>query len=129
MGINDRIKEVRKEKKLSQEAFGEKLGMSRSMVVNLEMDKLKNVDQVKRYCKAISNIFEVNETWLLTGEGSMHDPTTRKQELAQITADLYNADPDGTMYKFMKELSKLRPETWKDIGNFINKVSRSDEPE
>lgn len=130
MNIGERIRYVRETaegKKISMATFAARIKASPAAVSQWETGDRNPTDV---YIRTISREFGVSETWLLTGEGEMHAPLTREQELAQITTDLYNADPDGSMYKFMKELSKLKPETWKDIGNFINKVaSRSDEPE
>lgn len=123
--IKDRIKQVRKGAGLTQTEFGERIGAKKGTIVCYESGARNPLPMT---IKAISREFGISEDWLITGEGEMKSPMSREQEIAQITADLYDADPDGTMYKFMKELSKLKPETWKDIGNFISKVaSRSDE--
>lgn len=130
MSIGVRINYLREnyyDKKMSMATFAKEIGVSPATINQWEKG---NTSVPQTAINVIVSKFAVNETWLLTGEGEMKTSASRAQELAKITTELYNADPDGTMYKFMKELSKLTPETWKDIGNFINKVaSRSDEPE
>lgn len=64
----NRIKEVRKCLNLSQESFGKRLGVSRSVINNLE----RNITGLKEplfelFCKT----FNVNPDWLLTGNGDM----------------------------------------------------------
>ena len=113
MDIGERIKRVRKDSNLTQEEFGTRLGMSRSMVVNLEMGRLKTVDQVKRSCKMISSEFHINEEWLLTGEGDMHAPLTREAEIAQIAADLYkNREEYPYIVDIVKLLQKMDHNQW-----------------
>lgn len=123
MEIHDRIKELRKYLKLSQEAFGEKIGMSRSMVVNLEMGKLKNAEQVKRSCRTIANMFYANESWLLTGEGEMLAPNAREKQIAEFTANMFNQDPDSFEYKFMTRLAKLNKDEWKVLKSIIEDLA------
>lgn len=118
MEIFERILAVRKYEKLSQESFGERLGMSRSMVVNLEMGKLKNEDQVKRYCRMISTIFNVNETWLLDGTGDMHDPPSDEQEIANVVSTLHiNSEPIKA--GLIKGIAKMNEESLSDILSIL----------
>lgn len=62
--IKDRIKEVRTNLKLTQEDFGEKIGLSKSGISNIE-NGTRNVSP--RHIKLICSIFDVNESWLRTG--------------------------------------------------------------
>lgn len=126
MNIGERIRYVRETaegKKISMATFAARIKASPAAVSQWETGDRNPTDV---YIRTISREFGVSETWLLTGEGDMHAPMTREQEIAQITADLYNADPDGTAYKFMKALSELSVDTWKDIRAFIDKVSSDD---
>ena len=122
--MKDRIKQIRKEAGMTQTEFGERIGAKKGTIVCYESGARSPLPIT---LKAISREFNVSETWLLTGEGDMRAPVTREQEIAQITAALYEADPDGMPYKFMKALSDLKPETWKDIGEFIKKVAAEEE--
>lgn len=128
MDINNRIKEVRKYLKLSQESFGESLGMSRAMVVNLEMDKLKNQDQVKRYCKAISNVFNVNEEWLLTGEGDMllPPPDERAAYVSYLLEGVDDPVANAIMH-FVEVYMSLDDKDKLVLRNFIDKLTNKKE--
>lgn len=68
--MNNRIKIVRKALKLSQREFGEKLGVSRDVISNLEYDRVQPKELLLRH---ICQLYRVNECWLLTGEGKMFD--------------------------------------------------------
>lgn len=83
MSINKRIKEIRKDAKLNQTEFGEKLGVSRSVIANIELDLNKTGVQ-ESIIKLISCIFLVNEDWIKTGEGAKYSNTKASlKELAE----------------------------------------------
>ena len=68
LNINDRIKEVRKKLKLSQTAFGEKLGVGRGVITNIELNLTEPKDLfIDLLCKT----FGVNPNWLISGTGDM----------------------------------------------------------
>lgn len=64
----NRIKDIREALKLSQREFGEKLGVSRDVVSNLEYDRVQPKELLLRH---ICELFGVNQNWLETGEGEM----------------------------------------------------------
>ncbi len=70
MQLSDRIKKIRKDIKFSQLAFSSVLGVSRSHVSNIETGAVKPSEQL---IKLICAKFEINETWLRTGEGKYYD--------------------------------------------------------
>ena len=72
MEMHDRIKELRKKHlKLSQEAFGEKLGVSRSVINNIERNCLARPEQKLSLIKLMCKEFNISEEWLLNGTGTM----------------------------------------------------------
>lgn len=73
MNVFERIKYLRKnELYLSQTEFGKKLGVSRSVIKNMELNNLVRPDQKEPIIKLISKTFGVCESWLKTGEGEMY---------------------------------------------------------
>ena len=72
MEMHDRIRELRKKHlRLSQTAFGERLGVSRSVINNIELNVLARPDQKLSLIKLICKEFSVNEEWLLNGTDPM----------------------------------------------------------
>ena len=65
---NERIKELRKSLKLSQEEFGDAIGLTKSSISNVEKG-VRNVTE--QHIKLITIAYNVNEHWLRTGEGEM----------------------------------------------------------
>lgn len=107
MEMYERIKFLRKNHlKLSQEAFGEQLGVSRSVINNIERNALARPDQKLSLIKLICKEFLVNEDWLLNGNDPMFiEPDTFslddfvKQRGAtdlelQIVKTYFDLDPD-----------------------------------
>ncbi len=64
--IGQRIKYLRKELKLTQEEFGEQIGIKGNTVTGYERGTRKPSDSIINY---ICLVFNVNQTWLRTGEG------------------------------------------------------------
>ena len=82
--MNDRLKELRKSLKLSQAAFGAKVGVSRDVINNFENGR---VDLKDNFIQLICLKFSINETWLRTGEGDMYRKTT-SERLDEIAEEL-----------------------------------------
>ncbi len=70
--IGQRIKQLRKMLKLSQEEFGKKIGKSASAIARYESGS-REIDEST--LKLIAKEFNVNEEWLKTGEGEMFTET------------------------------------------------------
>lgn len=66
------LKALRKALGLNQTEFGEKLGVTRSVVKNWEVDAVIPNEMAIRH---ICNTFRVNEHWFRTGEGEMFEET------------------------------------------------------
>ena len=66
----NRIKAVREALKLSQREFGEKLGVSRDVISNIEYDRVPPKELLLRH---ICELYHVDPHWLETGEGEMFD--------------------------------------------------------
>lgn len=64
--INERIKEIRLGFDLTQEEFGQKIGLSKSGISNIEKS-IRGVSS--RLQKLICITFDINEKWLKLGEG------------------------------------------------------------
>ena len=72
--LKDRLKELRKELGLTQEKFAERLSMKRNTIATYEIGRNEPIDAV---IALICREFNVNETWLRTGEGEIFNPLTR----------------------------------------------------
>lgn len=116
--MNNRIKEIRKAKKLSQEAFGEKLGITKSSVSLLESGKNNPSEQtIMLICKE----FGINEVWLRTGEGGDENMFTQISEDDRYSLNLGKLSV--TENEFIKNgvnfLAETDPEKLKVLEEFM----------
>lgn len=71
--IGSRVKELRESLNLSQTVFGDRIGVSRDVVNNLERDRVNITDD---RLILISKTYGVRYEWLKTGEEPMYPPET-----------------------------------------------------
>ncbi len=87
--MDERLKEIRKALNLTQEEFGKKLGVSRGVIVNMELHRA----EIKPlFIEHLCSIFNVNEDWLYSGTGDMfivNDQNTKEavRLFRQLTPD------------------------------------------
>ena len=66
--LHNRIKNLRKTLKLTQQEFADRLGIKRGTMANYEIGRNEPIDAV---VSIICREFNVSEKWLRTGEGEM----------------------------------------------------------
>ncbi len=88
--IGGRIKDLRESLNLSQTEFGEKLGVSRDVVNNLERDRV-NITEDRLLL--ISKTYGVRYEWLKTGDLPMYPPET-DDLLERVTHILEGESPN-----------------------------------
>jgi len=119
--VNERVRELRKFLGLSGEKFGEKLGITRGAVSNIENGSRNVTEQI---IKSICREFGVSEEWLRTGEGEMLVPVTTDDEFAMIAGEIIKSG-DNTFQTAIIEAWK-RPELRKLVREYINVLQNSD---
>lgn len=81
----ERLKKLRNVLGLTQTEFAEKLCIKQSAYSSIESGKTKLND---RYISQICMVFNVNEHWLRTGEGSIFENVAKKQEMLELFSKL-----------------------------------------
>lgn len=98
MELFDRIKCLRNELNLKQDEFGKKLSLTKFAISNYENGRTGIPDRViNDMCRE----FNVNETWLRTGEGEMFEQLTDQQKIMKHTAQLLK-DTDSVVANAIK---------------------------
>ena len=120
--MNTRIKLIRDTLKISQEEFGEAIGIKRSGVSNIESG-LRSVSE--RHIKLLKSAYNVNEHWLRTGEGEMFTPTARSLD---ALADQHQLDDlTRAIVEGLIEMSKPHREAFTDlIFNVADRIRNAD---
>lgn len=117
MTQGERVKEIRKELDLTLEKFGEKLGVTKVAISNIEKGNRNLTDQM---AKSICREYNANYDYLMYGEGEMFDdlPQTIVDELCvqydlndfdKALVEMYVSLPAGSrerIKEYMKQLVK-----------------------
>lgn len=123
---NERITMVRKELKMSQTEFGENIGVSRGVIKNIDDKKvLVKPLLLQQICKT----YNVNETWLTTGEGEMFIKQSRTDEIAQFVGRTLATTEDTFQKRLIAALSKLSVEEWEVLEKLANDLAAPREKE
>ncbi len=112
MTTNDRIKQIRKLKNLTQQEFANRLGIKRSTISNYEMGRNNPVDSV---ISLICREFNVNEEWLRNGTGDMFLPENRQYEIEKAVRNLFTGEADSFKSRFITMLAKLSTSDWERL--------------
>lgn len=117
--MKSRIKELRKDNKLTQQAFANKLGISKSNIESYELGRRVPTDAV---IALICSKFNVSEKWLRTGEGEMYNKLSREDEISQMIKTIYT---DNTNFRkaFIKILISLSEEELIHITNVAKRLA------
>ena len=114
--MGERVKELRKALGLSGEKFGEKIGLKRNSLSQIETGKNNLSEQ---NILAICREFNVNEEWLRTGSGEMFKDMTLDEEIISFVGDI-QWDASNTFNKrFISAIAKLNEEEWKVLEKII----------
>lgn len=117
--MKERIKELRKALKMTQQEFADRLHIKRTNIGNYESGVSSPTDSV---IALICREFGVSENWIRYGEGEMFIPMTLDEEIASFIGGI-QADIEPTFQKrFISALAKLSPDDWKVIERFIKNM-------
>lgn len=123
MELHERLRYLRKDYlHLSQEEFGKILGVSRSVIKNIELNLLARPDQKEPLIKLVCKEFGISESWLRDGIGDMIPNLSADEEYAKATTDL-RMDKDDRAMKIIINYWKLSPENKKAFWTLIDELT------
>ena len=117
--MNERIKTVRKNAKLNQTEFADRIGASRDKIASYETGRVIPTDTV---LKLISKEFGISYAWLKTGEGPMDDPIL-DDDLSEQLAAKYRSLPDR-LQMLVDALIEMDPEWYKTLDEALAEIER-----
>lgn len=107
--MRNRILEIRKDYKLNQDQFAERLKLTKNFVSLIETGNRVPSD---RTIADICREFNVNEEWLRTGKGEKLVPLPMEESLMNLFADVSNED--ATFKKaLLSVMSRMSLDEWK----------------
>lgn len=124
--MGSRIREVRISKDLTQQAFADRIGVSRGALANYEVDRNEPIDAV---ITLICREFCIRESWLRTGEGEMLKPSNRDAEIAAFMDSIMNGEDADFRRRLISVLTRLDTEEWKLLEKMALKLAAENEKE
>lgn len=118
--MNERIKELRKALKLTQQEFADRLNIKRGAIANYEVGRNEPIDAV---ISLICKEFNVNEEWLRDGTGEMFRTEEENNIIAKATMLLGEKDP--LFEAFIDTYNKLTPKNRELLYQFMTDFSQS----
>lgn len=113
--MNNRIKKLRKELDLTQQKFGERIGVKGNTIAQYESGRNEPIDAV---IALICREFGVNEEWLRNGAGEMFAPDPGNELDALASKYSLSAADQILIEKYVS----LKPSARETIMNFITEV-------
>lgn len=106
MSINQRVKQLRQSLNLSQAKFAKALSISNGYIAGIELEHNKVND---RLVKLICFTYNVRESWLKNGEGSIfEEPPDQLVELASTTFKELNPTYQKYILKQIDQLLEIQ---------------------
>ena len=135
MSINERIKCLRKELKMNQTDFGNRIAIAQGYLTNIETGRREPTEKI---IKLISMEFNVNEEWLRSGNGEMFieqssvslDEYAKSKNLSSLDLDIIRAYMDldkDTRTKILNNLNNILIKHNSDIVATLDKPSSSND--
>ena len=117
--MKDRLKELRQVLKMNQTEFGKRIGLKQSSIAGYETGVRNPLDAV---INSICKEFNVNESWLRTGEGDMFTSIPKEDEFFKAAASI-SKENDVDAINMVVEYWKLDPKSKKMFWDFIYKLT------
>lgn len=125
--MKGRLKALRKELRLTQQEFADRVGISRGNIGAYEVGKNAPSDAV---ISLICREFHVNEEWLRTGNGKMFVEETPDEEFMRMAKAVASGDTetDRMIRRTLMYFYEMDDLGRKTLLNFVKYISGNDEP-
>lgn len=121
MTRGERVREARKSLDLTLEKFGERLGVGKTAVSNIECGNRSLTDQM---CKSICREFNISEDWLRDGTGDMFVDLSRDLQLARFFGEVQI--DEGFKKRFISALSTMTVDEWAFLERKMREIFEGD---
>lgn len=120
--MKNRIKEVRASEKLTQAEFADRLKLTRNFIAQVETGAKEAGDRTVR---DICREFNVNEIWLRTGAGDMHESLGPDAEMAELVKQFLPKRPKSFQIALINTLLRFDPggDEWAVLERIYNSIA------
>ena len=122
--LKERLREIRKAERLTQQAFADALGLSLQAIRYYEYGYREPSD------KNVNNIcatFGISKKWLITGEGEMKEPTGDAKEIADLAKSVMTHTDDRFRLRLVKAITEMSDEDLSAFKDFVLKVTSEED--
>lgn len=119
--IQPRIKTLRQTLGMSQTDFGRKIGVTRSVLSNLDLGITTLQDPL---LSLVCSVFNVRREWLESGEGEMFEPQDAEAPFYDAMGIITNDEPDSFRKRFVIALAELDDAGLDAMEQFIRSLIR-----
>lgn len=119
--IQPRIKTLRQTLGMSQTDFGRKIGVTRSVLSNLDLGITTLQDPL---LSLVCSVFNVRREWLETGSGEMFEQPDTESPFYNAVGSISNDDPDSFRKRFVVALAELDDAELDAMEQFIRSLLR-----
>lgn len=121
--MNERLKELRKELKITQQEFADKIGSKRNTVAKYETGvNMPSTAVISLICTK----FHVNEDWLRTGNGDMFIEMTKDEQIEEFIGDALRNEEDSFKKRLISGLAALDENGWKVLEDFLDSIQKKE---
>ena len=118
MTINERIKKVRSDAKMTLVEFGKKIGLTKSTVSRMEQDGYTVIPQnVQLICTA----FNISEKWLTEGKGDMY--ISDEDAILEKLTNMYDLSEDQVF--FAKQWLRLPDSAREAVVEYVFSIANA----
>ena len=110
--MKDRIRQLRKQLKMNQSDFGERVGVKGNTIGNYELGLRSPSDAV---IFSICREFNVNEEWIRSGTGEMFIDLSKEEYIAEFIGRILKDKEDSFKKRYIAMLSKLDEDGWEAL--------------
>ena len=119
--IQPRIKTLRQTLGMSQTDFGRKIGVTRSVLSNLDLGITTLQDPL---LSLVCSVFNVRREWLESGSGEMFEPQDAEAPFYDAMGIITNDEPDSFRKRFVIALAELDDAGLDAMEQFIRSLLR-----
>ena len=112
--INDRVRNLLNICNITQTQFAKRINVSQQHISQLTKSGVPSDRTINDICRE----FNVNETWLRTGEGQMFNEVTRDERIAEFVGEALNGKSDSIKRRMISVLSRMNDDDWSAVEHF-----------
>ena len=115
--MKDRIKLIRQNAGMTQQEFAKQIGVSRNTIATYETSVRIPIDAI---VLSICREFNINETWLRTGEGNMYMEENPDFMLSKWFGAILREESSSFKKQLILALSQMSEREWSLLQNFVD---------